>query len=83
VKGETARPWTLRLICCGRDAGTESFATWDEADAFRESYCTGPGVLDPGHPQRGGHDRAAVLIGASHRPGGTDLSAVQEGAKKS
>lgn len=49
--------WTLRLICCGRDDGTECFDTWNEADAFRESYTTGPGVGPDGH------DRAAILTG--------------------
>lgn len=42
--------WKLRLICCGRDDGAAWFATWEEADRFRESY-----VL------AAGHDRAAIL----------------------
>lgn len=55
VSGETAARWRLRLICCGRDDGTETFDAWEDADAFRESYTTGPGVgLDD-------HDRAAII----------------------
>lgn len=50
-----AKRWRLRLICCGHDDGTETFDTWDQADAFRESYTSGEGVGD------GGHDRAAVI----------------------
>lgn len=55
--------WLLRLICCGRDDGVERFGTWSEADRFRESYCSGPGVLQADRPQYGGHDRAAILYG--------------------
>jgi len=51
----SAKPWKLRLVCCGRDAGEEFFSTWGEADAFRESYTNGPGVGS------NGHDRAAIL----------------------
>ena len=53
--------WKVRLICCGRDDGTEQFSTWGEADAFRCSYTRGPGVADPTQPWRGGHDRAAII----------------------
>lgn len=49
------KPWELQLICCGRDDGTETFDTWEAADAFRESYTSGPGVGGSGH------ERAAVL----------------------
>lgn len=49
------KPWRLRLVCCGRDDGEEFFATWEEADSFRQSYTSGPGV------GMGGHDRAAIL----------------------
>lgn len=49
------RRWRLRLICCGRDDGTEAFDTWNEADSFRESYTSGEGV------GADGHDRAAVI----------------------
>ena len=50
------KPWRLALICCGRDDGVEWFATYEEADAFRESYTSGPGVDEPG-----GHDRSTIL----------------------
>lgn len=44
--------WFLTLICCGRfhEGSPAVFVTWDEAEAFRESY------LDAG-----GHDRVAIL----------------------
>lgn len=55
--------WYLRLLCCGREDRVESFMSWEEADAFRQSYISGPGVtvdtFANGH--LGGHDRAAVL----------------------
>ena len=47
--------WVVDLICCGRYEGSEEFTTWEAADAFRESYCTGPGVGP------NGHDRAGIL----------------------
>lgn len=50
------REWRLRLVCCGRDDGIETFDTWDAADDFREAYTSGPGVAP-----NGGHDRAAIL----------------------
>lgn len=50
------KEWRLRLVCCGRDGGVETFDTWGEADSFRESYTNGPGVGPDG-----GHDRAAIL----------------------
>lgn len=55
--------WELQLICCGRDDGSEKFDTWETADAFRNSYTSGPGIAGDGH------DRAAVLKVAaeSHR----------------
>jgi len=28
--------WILHLTCCGRDDGTWSMPTWEEADKFRE-----------------------------------------------
>lgn len=43
--------WVLRLICCGRDDGIEGYPTWEEAQAFRESYVGGSS----------GHDRQAIL----------------------
>jgi len=50
------KKWSVRLICCGRDAGTAVFASWREADDFRRAYTSGPGV---GLPH--GHDRVAIL----------------------
>lgn len=52
-------PWVLRLVCCGYDDGIERYATWDEADMFRQTYVTGPG----------GHDRAAILTRDVDRSG--------------
>ena len=45
-------PWFLHLCCCGWDAGVRSFATWEEADAYRSEW------------ERSGdhqHQRVAVL----------------------
>lgn len=56
-------PWRLRLICCGRDEGSVRFQTSEEADAFRESYTSGPGVHPNGysaHETETGHKRAAI-----------------------
>jgi hypothetical protein len=53
---ERRSDWIVELICCGHDAGIYRAATWDEADAFRESYCTGPGTEQPG-----GHVRAGII----------------------
>ena len=55
--------WCVRLICCGRDDGTEHFPTWEEADAFRNSYASGPGVDPHGYSggHTGGHQRAAII----------------------
>jgi len=56
--------WLVRAICCGRDDGTLTFDTWDEADRFREMYSTGYGVARYGYgsPQHEpGHRRAAII----------------------
>lgn len=56
--------WHLRLICCGRDDGTMVFSAWDEAQAFRESYTSGPAIAVHGfssEPRESGHRRAAIL----------------------
>lgn len=42
--------WILRLICCGREDGVQVFTDWNEADAFRESYCDADG-----------HDRQGII----------------------
>lgn len=34
----SARPWRVRLFCCGREIPSDYLATWGEADAIRESY---------------------------------------------
>lgn len=58
-----AKPWRLKLICCGRDDGTETFATREQADAFREAYTSGPSVDPHGYSAAypNGHQRAAIL----------------------
>lgn len=53
--------FSVRLTCCGRDDGLYGPVTWEAADAFRESYLSGPGVRDPDHPERGGHERSAII----------------------
>lgn len=54
-------PWKVNMICCGNDAGLEEFATWEDADKFRNDYvATGPGGW-------GEHDRSAIVSGPDHR----------------
>jgi hypothetical protein len=65
----------VRLTCCGRDDGKHGPCSWAEADAFRESYLSGPGVKDPEHPGRGGHERSAIIEAAAL----ADLSWVSTG----
>jgi len=43
--------WILHLTCCGRDDGTWSMPTWEEADKFREDYLNA-----------GGHKRSAIIV---------------------
>ncbi len=43
-------PFTLRFICCGREDGTATRSTWDEAEALRESYISAEG-----------HDRSCII----------------------
>lgn len=55
--------WRLELSCCGRHFTTSFFATWEQADAEREAFCTGVGV-DPhgyGGTGRNGHQRAGII----------------------
>lgn len=62
--GDTMKPklmWTVRMICCGRDYGSQSFATWNEAEAFREAYISGPGVNDTKVEHASGHIRSGVI----------------------
>ncbi|MBK6639678.1 MAG: hypothetical protein IPG34_19960 [Rhodocyclaceae bacterium] len=43
------RPWRVVLTCCGRDAGVYLAATWEEADAFRNSFTSGEAVAEHGY----------------------------------
>lgn len=54
--------WAVDLICCGLDDGTAILDTNEEAQNFRESYTTGPGVSPDGWL-----DRRAIVRQA--RPG--------------
>jgi hypothetical protein len=54
-------PFVLRLTCCGRDDGVVRFATWREADDFREGYLSGVGVGPP-TDNKGGHSRSAIIV---------------------
>jgi hypothetical protein len=53
-------PWLVDLICCGHDDGIEGCATWEQADSFRESYCTGTATAHWSRPVEG-HVRAAIV----------------------
>ena len=57
------KPWRLDFICCGREDGHKTFATYEEADAFRDGYTSGPGVDHRGYgtTEPSGHQRAAIL----------------------
>lgn len=59
----TRRLWYLRLVCCGRDDGLQIFDSYRDADDFRESYTSGPGVDPAGYSGTPsvGHQRAAIL----------------------
>ena len=57
----------VQLICCGRHDGEHGPVTWEQAEAFRESYCSGPGVADPpqhDNPHMSGHKRSAIIVAA-------------------
>lgn len=65
------QPWRVDLSCCGRDGGTYFFPTWEEADAFRNSYTSGPGVNPQGysaHDSADGHRRAGIITGPQPQP---------------
>ncbi len=65
------QPWRVDLSCCGRDGGTYFFPTWEEADAFRNSYTSGPGVNPQGysaHDSADGHRRAGIITGPDAPP---------------
>lgn len=54
--------WKLTLVCCSYLDGIERFATREEAEAFRETYTSGPRVNPHGYSGTGaGHKRAAIL----------------------
>lgn len=58
------KPWQGQLLCCGFDEGTEGFDTWEEADAFREAYTSGPAVAPHGYSAplyEMGHRRAVII----------------------
>jgi hypothetical protein len=63
---QTVKPWKVMLTCCGRDNGVYEAATWEEADAFRESYTSGPGVNPYGYSGgfTSGHQRSGVITKA-------------------
>jgi hypothetical protein len=48
--------FVVELICCGRDDGYFGPVGWTDADAFRESYCSGPGT-EPGN-----HERVGIIV---------------------
>jgi hypothetical protein len=62
---EAPRPkWTVALTCCGYDDGTFTANTYEEADAFREAYTSGPGVSPHGYSTESyvtGHRRSGVV----------------------
>ena len=49
---DIARPWQLRVFCCGIPLGVKRFATWEEADAWRLRVLGGP--VDA-------HDRVGII----------------------
>lgn len=58
------RAFVVSLTCCGRDAGSVEFPTWEQADAFREAYTSGEGVHPQGYsaPEHApGHKRSGVI----------------------
>jgi hypothetical protein len=62
-RGEVSnsRLFVVRLICCSRDDGVYGPTDWEDADRFRESYCTGVGVNDG----KGGHERIGIISEAT------------------
>lgn len=54
---ETQGPWLVRKICCGHDDGEAEFATWKEADRFREIYVDSSRIA--------GHERSAIVRAAT------------------
>lgn len=62
-----AKAWLVTLTCCGRADGVFAADSWEEAQAFREAYTSGPGVSG-GHVGDTGHDRSAVIHDALASP---------------
>lgn len=61
---ETPAEWIVTLTCCGRDDGTLTAGTWEQADAIRESYTSGVAVHPHGYSapaHESGHRRSAVV----------------------
>jgi hypothetical protein len=52
---EDAAPWVVQFYCCGRDDGTATRQTWEEADALRQSY------VESNDGFNAGHQRSAVM----------------------
>ena len=54
----------LHMTCCGRDAGLSHAMPWQQADALREGYLSGPGVGPPTEKNSGlgGHARSAIIV---------------------
>jgi hypothetical protein len=57
------KAWRVVLTCCGRVAGDFYADTWEEANDFRESYTSGPGVNPRGYSggAESGHQRSGVI----------------------
>jgi hypothetical protein len=61
--GLRSKPWLVTLTCCGRADGVFAADSWEEAQAFREAYTSGPGISG-GHVGDSGHARSAVIVDA-------------------
>ena len=57
--------WILHLTCCGRDDGTWSMPTWEEADKFREDYSMRAAQALSDH--RGGFRAGGQMAGPGSR----------------
>lgn len=66
---DSSQRWRVILACCGRDAGVYDADTWEAADAFRESYTSGPGVNEHGYSSHGsGRQRSGVITKIGEKP---------------
>lgn len=50
----------IHLICCGSDDGYSYAENWQEADDFRNSYRSGPGVAEDDNRWHG-HVRQGII----------------------